>query len=180
MRPAGSVGHARRQRRSSDNIRPIDAQIADKLRAVITSGQFDKRIDRAPEREAMAAFYAARNYAPLWIADGKLDARAKAVIAQLRNAAADGLDPADYQVPAFGAASGPEALADADITLTYSVLTYARHLRPAASRRPGCWRKSTTAITRRRRPISCASSPMPPMPAPRSKASIRRTADFWR
>jgi murein L,D-transpeptidase YcbB/YkuD len=106
----------------------IDTQIADKLRAVITSGQFDKRIDRAPEREAMAAFYAARNYAPLWIADGRLDARAKAVIAQLGNAEADGLNPADYQVPAFGAVSGAEALADADITLTYSALTYARHL----------------------------------------------------
>jgi murein L,D-transpeptidase YcbB/YkuD len=106
----------------------IDAQIADKLRAVITSGQFDKRIDRAPEREAMAAFYAARNYAPLWIADGQLDARAKSVIAQLANAAADGLDPADYQVPAFGAATGAEALADADITLSYSALTFARHL----------------------------------------------------
>ncbi|MGA2568796.1 MAG: L,D-transpeptidase family protein [Pseudolabrys sp.] len=106
----------------------IDTQIADKLRAVITSGQFDKRVDRALEREAMAAFYAARNYAPLWIADGRLDARAKAVIAQLGNAEADGLDPADYQAPAFGAASGAEALADADISLTYSVLTYARHL----------------------------------------------------
>ena len=76
----------------------------------------------------MAAFYAARNYAPLWIADGQLDARAKSVIAQLENAAADGLDPADYPVPAFGAATGAEALADADITLSYSVLTYARHL----------------------------------------------------
>ncbi len=106
----------------------IDARIADKLRAVITSGQFDKRIDRAPEREAMAAFYAARNYAPLWIADGKLNLRAKAVIAQLGNAAVDGLDPADYQVPALGAATGAEALADADLTLSYSALTYARHL----------------------------------------------------
>ncbi len=106
----------------------IDTQIADKLRAVITAGQFDKRIDRAPEREAMAAFYAARNYAPLWTADGKIDARAKAAIARLGNAAADGLDPADYQVPAFGAATGPEELADADIALSYSALTYARHL----------------------------------------------------
>ena len=106
----------------------LDVQVADKLRAVITSGQFDKRIDRAPEREAMAAFYAARNYAPLWTADGQLDARAKSVIAQMGNAAADGLDPADYQVPAFGAATGAEALADADITLSYSALTFARHL----------------------------------------------------
>jgi murein L,D-transpeptidase YcbB/YkuD len=106
----------------------IDTQIADKLRAVITSGQFDKRIDRVLEREAMAAFYAARNYAPLWLADGKPNARAKAVIAQLGNAAADGLDAADYPVPAFGAATTPEALADADLTLSYSALIYARHL----------------------------------------------------
>jgi murein L,D-transpeptidase YcbB/YkuD len=56
------------------------------------------------------AFYAARNYAPLWIADGQLDARAKSVIAQLANAAVDGLDPANYQIPAFGAATGAEAL----------------------------------------------------------------------
>ena len=113
---------------SAERPATIDTQIADKLRAVITSGQFDKRIDRAPEREAMAAFYAARDYAPLWTADGQLDARAKSVIAQLANAAADGLDPADYQVPAFGAATGAEALADADITLSYSALTFARHL----------------------------------------------------
>ncbi len=76
----------------------------------------------------MAAFYAARNYAPLWTADGQLDTRAKSVIAQLANAAADGLDPADYLVPAFGAATSAEALADADLTLTYSALTFARHL----------------------------------------------------
>jgi len=106
----------------------VDAQIADKLRAIVSSGQFDKRIERVPEREAMAAFYSAHNYAPLWLADGKLDARGKSVIAILVNAAADGLDPSDYQVPAFGAGSSPEALADADITLTYSVLLYARHL----------------------------------------------------
>jgi len=114
--------------RGTVDDKSIDAQIADKLRAIITSGQFDKRIDHVLEREAMAAFYAARNYAPLWIADAKLDTRAKSVMAQLGNAAADGLDPADYPVPAFGAASGPEALADADLTLTYSTLLYARHL----------------------------------------------------
>lgn len=111
-----------------EQLAASSSPIADKLRAVITSGRFDKRIDRAPEREAMAAFYAARNYAPLWTADGQLDTRAKSVIAQLANAAADGLDPADYLVPAFGAATSAEALADADLTLTYSALTFARHL----------------------------------------------------
>ncbi len=126
--PAVAAPPAAPDIRGTVEEKTIDAQIADKLRVVITSGQFDKRIDRVLEREALAAFYAARNYAPLWIADGKLDARAKSVIAQLGNAAADGLDPADYPVPAFGAATGPEALADADITLSYSALIYARHL----------------------------------------------------
>jgi murein L,D-transpeptidase YcbB/YkuD len=126
--PVAIAPPATRAIRGAVEEKTIDAQIADKLRAVITFGQFDKRIDRTPEREAMTAFYAARNYAPLWSADGKLNARAKSAIAQLGNAAADGLDPADYQVPAFGAATGAEALADADLTLTYSALTYARHL----------------------------------------------------
>jgi murein L,D-transpeptidase YcbB/YkuD len=126
--PAAVAPPATPEIRGTLEEKAIDAQIADKLRAIITSGQFDKRIDRTPEREAMAAFYAARNYAPLWTADGKLAARAKSVIAQFGNAAADGLDSADYPVPAFGAATGPEALADADLTLTYSALIYARHL----------------------------------------------------
>ena len=56
------------------------------------------------------------------------NARAHSVIAQLQNAAADGLDPADYPVPAFGAAMSAEGLADSEIKLTNSMLTYARHL----------------------------------------------------
>ena len=52
----------------------------------------------------------------------------RSVIAQLKNAAADGLDPADYPVPDFGTAADAGAVADADIKLTNSVLTYARHL----------------------------------------------------
>jgi len=50
------------------------------------------------------------------------------VIAQLKNASVDGLDPADYPVPEFAASSGAEALAAGDIKLTHSMLTYARHL----------------------------------------------------
>jgi len=126
--PAALAPPETRDIRGAVEEKTTDAQIADKLRAVITSGQFDKRIDRAAEREAMAAFYAARNYAPLWIENGKLAPRAKSVISELGKAAADGLDPADYPVPAFGAATGSKALADADLTLTYLALIYARHL----------------------------------------------------
>ena len=55
-------------------------------------------------------------------------ASAKSAIARLKNAEADGLDAADYPVPEFGSFTGAEALADGDIKLTNSVLTFARHL----------------------------------------------------
>ena len=151
-----------------------DMQISDRLREIVTGKQMERRIDRAPERQAIETFYAARNYAPLWIADGQLDARAKSVIAQLENAAADGLDPADYLVPEFGVAERRGAGRRRHQAHQFGCSPMPATWRPAASRRTGCWRKSITAITRRRRPISCAKSPRPPMPARRSKASIRR------
>ena len=76
----------------------------------------------------METFYAARGYAPLWIRDGQLTGQAKALIAHLKNAAADGLDASDYAAPEFGNLIAGEALADADIKLTNSALTFARHL----------------------------------------------------
>ena len=105
-----------------------DAQITERLRAAITAKQLDKQIERAPERKAIESFYAARNYAPIWIQNGRLTDPAKTVIARLKNAAADGLDAPDYPVPEFGTFSGADALAEGDIKLTNSVLTYARHL----------------------------------------------------
>jgi murein L,D-transpeptidase YcbB/YkuD len=105
-----------------------DAQISDRLRAIVMDKQLESRIDRAPERQAVGVFYAARNYAPLWSSEGRPNVRAKSVIAQLKNAAADGLDPADYPVPAFDAAADAEQLAEDDIRLTNSALTFARHL----------------------------------------------------
>jgi murein L,D-transpeptidase YcbB/YkuD len=105
-----------------------DAQVGDKLRGIITGKQLERRVDRVPERKPMESFYAARNYAPIWLSEGRLNARAKSVIGQLKNAASDGLDPVDYPVPDFGAAVSAEAAADDDIKLTNSMLTYARHL----------------------------------------------------
>ena len=103
-----------------------DAQIGERLHTLVTSRQTEHRFDHPGERQAVVKFYAARNYAPLWIADGHLNGLAKAVIAHLKDAGADGLDPADYPVPEFS--GGAEALAHDDLMLTHSMLTYARHL----------------------------------------------------
>jgi L,D-transpeptidase YcbB len=105
-----------------------DAQVAAKLQETMTDGkQLARRVARASDRAAIVTFYGVRNYAPLWTQDGRLTARAKAVIARLKDAAADGLDPASYRVPEFPAGN-PATLAASDITLTASVLTFARHL----------------------------------------------------
>ena len=44
-----------------------DAQIGEKVRDLIAAKQLDKHLERANERKAVESFYAARNYAPLWI-----------------------------------------------------------------------------------------------------------------
>ena len=104
---------------------PLDP-VAEKLRELL-AGKLDRLIERKNERKPIEAFYAARNYAPLWSENGAVNARAKAVIARLKDADAEGLEPSDYPMPDFAAAAAPEALADAEVRLTSSVLTYARH-----------------------------------------------------
>ncbi len=103
-----------------------DASIAGELRN-LGSGRFDAIIGSKDDATTIDAFYSGRDYAPIWITDGKANARAKVAIAFLGHVDADGLDPADYPVPNFAAANDAAALADAEIRLTRSVITYAHH-----------------------------------------------------
>ena len=103
-----------------------DARITEQL-PDLANGKFDRIIGSTKERTSIDAFYSGRNYAPLWITDGKANARARAAIAYLGQVSADGLDPSDYPVPDFASLTDPVALADAEITLTTSVVTYAHH-----------------------------------------------------
>ena len=103
-----------------------NAPIAEQLRE-LANGKFDRVIGGKKEGDAFKAFYFGRDYAPLWISDGKANARAKAAIAYLGQVEADGLEPADYPVPDFSALTDPAALADAEIRLTMSVVTYGHH-----------------------------------------------------
>jgi L,D-transpeptidase YcbB len=103
-----------------------DAPVAEKLRELF-AGKIDRVIDRKNERKPIETFYAAHEFAPLWIENGAVNARGKAAIARLKQADADGLDPSDYRIPDFAAALSPETQADAELRLTMAVLTYARH-----------------------------------------------------
>jgi L,D-transpeptidase YcbB len=89
------------------------------------------KANRVSDREAAAAsaFYKARAYAPLWIADGRWNARAKTLRAALNKADESGLDSASYRtVSAFISTGEPAwpALAAAEINLTEALLAYAR------------------------------------------------------
>ena len=76
-------------------------------------------------REALAAFYEARQYAPLWIADAKWNDKAASAIARLERAGDDALDLRGTPIPAL---SGKEdaAFAAADVALSESIASYAR------------------------------------------------------
>jgi murein L,D-transpeptidase YcbB/YkuD len=103
-----------------------NAAITDQLRD-LASGKFDRILGGKKDRAAFEAFYSARSYAPLWITDGKPNARAKDAVAYLDQADADGLDPADYPVPSLSSLTDPAALAEAEMRLSASVVTYAHH-----------------------------------------------------
>ncbi len=111
--------------KAASNVAPADQPVADKLRELI-GAKASRYFDRKGERAAVEKFYTAREFAPLWTQAGAVTATAKGVIARLKDAAADGLNPADYPVPDFTAATTPDALAEAEMKLTGSMLDYAR------------------------------------------------------
>ncbi|WP_161957102.1 L,D-transpeptidase family protein [Aestuariivirga litoralis] len=83
-------------------------------------------------REALLAEYAARSYRPIWLADGKLSARGKDVLALLASAGEEGLQPQAYLPTGLTAFDAPlpeydaAAMARLDIDLSAAALRYAR------------------------------------------------------
>ena len=104
-----------------------DAEVATQVRELIAA-KLNRVIERKQDRAGVEAFYRDRGFAPLWVTDGAAAPRAKQAAIFLRGVGADGLDPADYPVPGF-ANSDPAKLAQDELTLTNSVLTFARHAR---------------------------------------------------
>ena len=105
----------------------VENGVADKLRELITGKQFDRLVPRKADRAAVEAYYSSHNYVPLWVSNNAINDRAKAAAAYLAQADAVGLDPIDYPVPNFKSGAGVEALAEDEIKLTVSALTFARH-----------------------------------------------------
>ena len=111
--------------KAASNVAPADQPVADRLKDQLAS-KTQRYFDRKAEKSAVDKFYSARDYAPLWTQGGSPTDAAKGAITRLKDAASDGLNPSDYPVPDFAAATTPDALAEADLKLTNSVLDYAR------------------------------------------------------
>ena len=77
-----------------------------------------------PSQDTLRTFYAARNFAPLWISDNQEYSRAAlATVEELKNAGDWGLDEAGYHVAPPQTANA-EGLADAELRLSSAILTY--------------------------------------------------------
>jgi len=112
---------------ASTTAAAITDPVADKLRELITGRQLDRLVSRKADRAGIEAYYSAHNYTPLWVSNNAGNERAKAAIAYMAQADTVGLDASDYPTPDFKSATTPDALAEAELKLTASALTFARH-----------------------------------------------------
>lgn len=97
------------------------ADIAAELRLIAASGGADRRRDAAQ----VAAFYAERDFAPLWQDAAGWTPAARPVLEKLKTAADDGLDLRAYPLPMLDRADAAER-ARADFALSLAAAAYAR------------------------------------------------------
>ncbi|MCB1483261.1 MAG: L,D-transpeptidase family protein [Hyphomicrobiaceae bacterium] len=108
-------------------LSPLASAIKQAL-ADTTSKSDDEQAKK--EREAIAALYEKRSYAPLWVDDNGLTQNGKDIIAALQDANSYGLEASDFAVPKTEFPStGPAALAADELMLTRSAVLYARYAR---------------------------------------------------
>ncbi len=107
---------------------PVPA-IADLVKSAVdalvkTETEGSQAAEMRKEHAAIAAYYAARDYAPLWVENGKPIDAVAIVLQQLAHAADDALDLSAMPVPVFE--GGAERLAAADVALSAQIVAYGR------------------------------------------------------
>jgi len=107
-------------------VATADSAVSDKLRELISSKQFERFVLHKADRAGIEAFYSSHGYAPLWVSNNAGNDRARAAAAYLARVEAVGLDPNDYPTPEFKSGTTADALAEAELRLTASALTFAR------------------------------------------------------
>ncbi|MEQ1717848.1 MAG: L,D-transpeptidase family protein [Hyphomicrobium sp.] len=111
---------------------PVTAALRAKLAGLQAGG--DEQTGK--EIAALTEFYAARKYAPVWIAETGASDKARALSAALEDANAYGLEAKDFARPDLGTTSDAERLSSTELTLSQSALLYARHARGGRIMKP--------------------------------------------
>ena len=111
-------------------VAPLPAAIEKALAALVAERGRANPIgagDWRAARQAIQAFYAARDYAPVWTSEGGLTVpRADAVLARIERAGEDGLDLSSFALPAAPLADlAPERLAEAETRISAAAVAYA-------------------------------------------------------
>jgi murein L,D-transpeptidase YcbB/YkuD len=119
----------------AEGLRPAEVLTAADLRPVLQQvlgddGFWKKtaRLTKA-EIEAISAFYAARDYQPLWTDGVRVTPEGRHIAARLDHAEEDALDSGDYPVAVIGESAGLAALAEAEVSLSAGAVAYARDAR---------------------------------------------------
>jgi len=113
----------------------ISAQTVEIAPSAPVTRQLQTLVDATPVsiRTDVRNFYGPLAYRLVWVRNSRPTAQALAVIDQLENADAKGLNPLDYDggrwQPRLASLAGAEALAELDVAMTTSVMRYATDLR---------------------------------------------------
>jgi len=107
-------------------VAAADQEFSDKLRELITGRNADRYFARRNERTGAEAFYKERDYAPLFVANGKRSEAGTRAVSYLERVDEHGMEPSDYQIPSFKEGD-LDALAEAELRLAGELLQYVRH-----------------------------------------------------
>ncbi len=111
------------------HLSPLSAALRDAVAATVTAiranpGQTPTASWRR-EREDLVAFYAAREFEPLWLKDGAWTPAARSALRRLERARDDGLDVSQYLISALPEGDAT-SLAGAELQLSHAIVGYAR------------------------------------------------------
>ena len=103
------------------------------LRALLATAPAGIAEKELADQTALTGFYAARNGSGIWVTDSGFTPKARALVKEIRNADAYGLDAKDFRLPDVPdtdtAAPTVEAAAAAELQLSGAALKYARFAR---------------------------------------------------
>ncbi|SFJ99449.1 L,D-transpeptidase family protein [Methylocapsa palsarum] len=113
------------QTAESPPLAPLNAAVKAVLEARAHASPRPGAQAQRREREAVAAFYAARGFAPLWSKAGEPNPEVKSAVARLERAGDDGLNLKNFPLSPIRPGAN-EDVAAADVALSDAVLAYGR------------------------------------------------------